>query len=49
MDDDDENIFMTNIHDRYAARPNDKENMCLAKFAVSYDVLYSHNKNEDKA
>ena len=46
-DDDDENIFMTNIHDRYAARPNDKEAMCLAKFAVSYDVLYSYNKDEN--
>ena len=32
---------MTSIHDRYAAQPNELENLCLAKFAVSYDVQYS--------
>ena len=47
MEDDDEDIFMTSIHDRYAARPNDKEAMCLAKFAVSYDVVCSQNKDQD--
>ena len=29
MADDDEDIFMTSIHDRYAARPNCKDTMCL--------------------
>ena len=44
MDEDDEDIFMTSIHDRYAARPNDKDMMCLAKFAVNYEVVYSNGK-----
>ena len=47
MEDDDEDIFTTSIHDRYAARSNDKEAMCLAKFAVSYDVVYGQNKDQD--
>ena len=36
--DDDEDIFCTTIHDRYAARPSELGNMCLAKFATSYAV-----------
>ena len=35
MDDDD--ISATSIHDRYAARPNNLENMCLATFAANYE------------
>ena len=44
MDEDDEDIFMISIHDRYAARPNDKDMMCLANFAVNYEVVYSNGK-----
>ena len=44
MDEDDEDIFMTSIHDRYAARPNDKDMMCLANFAVNYKVGHSNGK-----
>ena len=39
MDDDDTNVFATSIIDRYAARPNDLKQMCLASFAVNYDVF----------
>ena len=39
MDDDETNVFATSVIDRYAARPNDLKEMCLASFAVNYDVL----------
>ena len=48
MEDDDEDIFMTSIHDRYAARPISKDMMCLAKFAVNYEVVYSNTVNDSK-
>ena len=38
MDDDDENVFATSTINRYAARPPILGNMCLAKFAVNYNV-----------
>ena len=37
-DDDDENVFATSTIDRYAARPPILGNICLAKFAVNYNV-----------
>ena len=39
MDDDETNVFATSVIDRYSARPNDLKEMCLASFAVNYDVL----------
>ena len=36
MNDDDEEIFCTSLVDRYAARPDDLHNLCLAEFAASY-------------
>lgn len=52
MDEDDDDIYVSGIHERYSARPDDLENMCLAKFAVNYDPVYSagncaHNDNQD--
>ena len=44
MDDDDENVFATSTIDRYAARPPILGNMCLAKFAVNYDVTQAHHE-----
>ena len=44
MDDDDENVFATSIIDRYAARPPILVNMCLATFAVNYDVAQANNE-----
>ena len=44
MDDDDENVFATSTIDRYAARPPILGNMCLAKFAVNYNVTEAHDE-----
>ena len=38
LEDDDENVFQSSIHDRYASRPDNLENMCLAVFATRYCV-----------
>ena len=38
LDDDDEDVFQICIHDRYAVRPDDLEEMCLATFVAEYDV-----------
>ena len=32
-------MMKTSLIDRYAARPNSLQNMCLATFAVNYDVV----------
>ena len=42
--DDDEDVFATSLINRYAARPVSLQNMCLAKFAVTYDVNSICNK-----
>ena len=44
MDDDEENVFATSTIDRYAARPQILGNMCLAKFAVNYDVTQANRE-----
>ena len=38
LHDDHEDVFATSLIDRYAARPHMLQNMCLAKFAVTFDV-----------
>ena len=38
MHDDDTNVFATSITDQYSARPNKLREMCLASFAVNYEV-----------
>ena len=43
-DDDDDDVFATSIIDRYAARPPILGNMCLAKFAVNYNVTQAHDE-----
>ena len=47
MDKDEENIYMTSIHDRYASHPESLENMCLAKFAVTYEPKYESSAAEN--
>ena len=50
MDDDDTNVFATSIIDRYSARPNKLKEMCLASFAVNYEVSSTtdeSNLNDD--
>ena len=44
LHDDDEDVFATGLIDRYAARPVSLQNICLASFAVSYDVIQSSIK-----
>ena len=44
LHDDDEDVFATSVIDRYAARPVSLQNMCLATFAVTYDVIQSSTK-----
>ena len=39
LHDDDEDVFATSLIDRYATRPLALQNMCLATFAVTYDVI----------
>ena len=47
MDEDEENIYMTSIHDRYASCPESLENMWLAKFAVTYEPKYESSGAEN--
>ena len=48
-DDDDDDVFATSIVDRYSAHPDSLNNMCLATFAVNYNVCYSISKDDDIA
>ena len=48
LEDDDENIFETNLIDRYAARPNNLEDLCLAEFASLYEPCGQHNSNSSE-
>ena len=47
LHDDDGDIFATSLIDRYGDRPVSLQNMCLATFAVTYDVIQSATKKED--
>ena len=44
MDDDDENVFAPRTIDRYAARPRILGIMCLATFAVNYNVAQANHE-----
>ena len=46
LHDDDEDVFATSLIDRYGARPVSLQNMYLATFAVTYDVIQSATKKE---
>jgi len=46
MEDDDTDVFLPNIIDKYCARPSKLENMCLAEFASSYSRTYSHDTDQ---
>ena len=47
LDDDDENVYSKNVTDRYAARPQNLEDMSLAEFAANY--TYKQETNNDVA
>ena len=39
-------VFMTNLIDRYAARPDDLQDMCYAEFAAHFTVKYDKPSND---
>ena len=47
LHDDDEDGFATSLINRYAARLVSLQNMCLATFAVTYDVIQSTTETEE--
>ena len=47
LHDDDEDVFATSIIDRYAARPPALQDICLATFAVMYDVIQSSTETAE--
>ena len=47
LHDDDEDVFATNLTDRYATRPLALQNICLVTFAVMYDVIQSSTKTAE--
>ena len=38
LEDDDEDVFKPSAHERYAVRPDELEEMCLASFVAKYDL-----------
>ena len=44
MDDDDDSVFATGLIDRYAARPNELQNMCLPTFAATSSPSLEQNE-----
>ena len=48
MNDEEDNVYMTSIHDRYAAHPESLQNMCLATFEVSYEPIFGAKKTQDE-
>ena len=47
LENDDEDLYLINLIDRYAARPDQLENICLAEFAANYDIKYSQTVDEE--
>ena len=47
LHDDDEDVFATSLINRYGARLVSLQNLCLATFAVTYDVIQSVTKKEE--
>ena len=48
MDEDSEDIYQTSLIDRYAARPDQLDHMCLAEFAANYTTHSSQEIPEDE-
>ena len=44
MNEDENDVYMISIHDRYAARPKACQDLCLAKFAINYEVVIGDYK-----
>ena len=47
MENDDPDIYLPSIHEKYAKRPNSLENLTLAEFAANYSVTraFQHEEN----
>ena len=43
-DDDDADLFLMSVHDKYSARPDSLESICLAEFATTYRSLGTGSK-----
>ena len=48
LHDDDEDVFATSVIDIYPARPLALQNLCIATFAVMYDVIKSSTQTESE-
>ena len=48
MHDDSEDIYQTSLSDRYAARLDQLNHMCLAEFAANYTARSDHKHTEDE-
>ena len=48
MEEDEDNVYMTSIHDRYASQPGSLEVMCLAKFAVNYEPIFDSKQVDEQ-
>ena len=48
MKDEEEDVFELNIHDRYEARPDELESMCLVDFGTQYDVATGERKQSQR-
>jgi len=44
LDPDSNEVYINGLPERYASRPNDLEKMCLADFAVNFDLVSNSNK-----
>ena len=47
LKDDDRNIYVPGVHEKYAARPSNLEDICLAEFAANYVTASSKQDDED--
>ena len=47
LENDEEDLYLTSLIDRYICRPDQLQNMCLAEFAANYDVKYSSQETND--
>ena len=48
MEEDEDDVYMVSIHNRYAAWPSSLDKMCLAKFTVSYEPVYKGKQSHDR-
>ena len=48
MEENEDDVYMVTIHDRYAAWPSSLVKMCLAKFAISYEPVYKGTQSHDR-